>query len=403
MSWPKGVSRKQMKESNTTVLEREPAKKQPAKRDFIVFNKPDIGNDEINAVNAVLRSGWLGTGPVVKEFEETFAKYLQRHGGSGYCVAVSSCTDALLIALKVLAVGDGAEVITTPLTFVATVNAILLAGAKPVFVDVDTNGNMDAEKIRFRVNNATKAILPVHLYGAACDMARIQSAAKSFELKVIDDCAHAFGGFYRGPGYEKPLGVLADISCFSFYANKNITSGEGGMLVTQRGDIAERMRTISMQGLNRSSWMRYGMGPAQDYEVMHEGIKGNMSDVHAAIGLAQLKRWDELYAERSKVWAIYEQAFGPKEAGHSKHIYTIRVKNRDIFRRKLWENGIGTGVHYRPLHLEPAFRNLGYKEGDLPMAEKIGLETVSLPVSATMSEEDATYVVETASRYMETV
>lgn len=380
--------------SMTAVLEKEEKK-------FLSFNKPDISDAEIDAVSDVLRSGWIGSGPVAKSFEDAFAKYLQKNNGSGYCVSVSSCTDALLIALKALMIGEGAEVITSPLTFTATTNAILLAGAKPVFIDVEPNGNLDPEKIRFQVHNATKAIMPVHLYGACCDMARIQSAAKSFELKVIDDCAHAFGGFYTGPGYQKPIGTLADVSCFSFYANKNITSGDGGMIVTSRGDLAERMRTISMQGLNRGSWNRYGSGPAQEYEVLHEGVKGSMSDVHAAIGLTQLNRWPELKAARGKVWAIYEQAFGPKEQGHSQHIYTIRVKNREIFRSKLWEEGIGTGIHYKPLHLEPGFKWLGYKEGDLPIAEKIGRETVSLPVSATMTEDDALRVVETVGRYME--
>lgn len=374
-------------DASTTVIE----------RPYIVFNKPDISSIEQDAVKEVLDSGWLSSGKVVKQFESEFEKFL----GSGFAVAVSSCTDALLIALKVLSVGQNMEVITTPLTFAATINAILLAGATPKFVDVDTNGNMDPEHIRFAITNKTRAILPVHLYGACCDMARIVSAAQSFDCKVIDDCAHAFGGSYIGPGYTKKIGTLADISCFSFYPNKNITCGEGGMIVTKRADLAERMRTISFQGLNTGAWKRYGSGAPSDYEVVHEGIKGNMSDVHAAIGLSQLRRWSDLKERRSKVWSIYEQAFGPKEVGHAQNIFTIRIKNRDEFRRKLHEEGIGTGVHYRPLHLEPGFKFLGYKEGNLPMAEKIGAETVSLPVSSTMTEDDAHRVADCAMRFME--
>lgn len=381
-------------EGETAVLE-----KPEVKRPFIVFNKPDITSAEIAAVQHVLQSGWLSSGPMVQDFESAFAKFM----GSGYAVAVSSCTDALLIALKVLSVGQGAEVITTPLTFTATVNAILLAGAAPVFADVDPSGLLDAEKIRFNVTSKTKALIPVHLYGACCDMAKLDAAAKSFDLHVVDDCAHAFGGEYVGPGYRKPVGTLADISCFSFYPNKNITSGEGGMIMTKRADWAERMRAISMQGLNCGSWNRYGSEVPKEYEVLHEGIKGNMSDIHAAIGLTQLKRWPTLKAKRDAVWAIYEQTFGPKEQGHAHNIFTIRVKNRAEFRRKMHEEGIGTGVHFKPLHLEPGFKSLGYKEGDFPMAEKIGRESVSLPISATMTDEDAHYVAETAQRFMESV
>jgi dTDP-4-amino-4,6-dideoxygalactose transaminase len=380
--------KKQETNGGTAVLEKPP---------FIVFNRPDIGQEEIDAVEGVLKSGWLSSGNYVKEFESEFAEFM----GEGYAVSTSSCTDALLIACKVLGLGTGIEVITTPLTFAATLNAILLAGAMPKLVDVDMYGLLDPEKIRFAITNKTRAIVPIHLYGACCDMAKIQAAAKSFDLRVIDDCAHAFGGKYVGPGYTKNLGTLADLSCFSFYPNKNITAGEGGMLTTKRGDWAERARAISFQGLDSGSWKRYGADHPKDYQVLHEGIKGNLSDLHAAIGLTQLRRWPEMKLRRQAVWAIYEQTFGPKEECHSQNIYTIRVKNRDEFRRKMHEEGIGTGVHYRPLHLEPGFKFLGYKEGDFPMAEKIGKETVSLPVSSTMTEDEARRVADAASRYME--
>lgn len=375
----------------------ETIEKAPKKRDYIVFNKPDIGEAEINAVTSVLRSGWLSSGQMVKRFEQL----IEREIGDGYAVATTSCTHALLMALKVLMVGDGAEVITTPLTFPATANAILLAGAKPVFVDVDPSGNLDPEKIRFAVTNRSRAIIPVHLYGNVCDMSRIVAAARSFDLKVVDDCAHAFGGEYISRDTSMKVGRLADISCFSFYPNKNLTSGEGGACVTKNAALAERIRAISFQGLNKGPWQRYGSSEPTVYEAMHEGIKGNMSDVHAAIGVTQLERWPELREKRGRVWAVYEQVFGPKERGHAQNIFTIRVKNRDAFRRKMHHEGIGTGVHYNPIHLEPGFQFLGYKPGDFPEAERIGRETVSLPVSATMTEEDAIFVAETATRYME--
>lgn len=384
--WPH--MKKSTNEGASVLLEKPP---------YIVFNRPDISQSEIDAVSAVLRSGWLSSGKIMREFESEFAQFM----GQGYAVAMSSCTDALLIALKVLSIGEALEVITTPLTFAATVNAITMAGATPKFIDVDPYGLMDSERIRFAVTNKTRAVMPVHLHGACCDMARINASAKSFDLRVVDDCAHAFGGTYVGPGYTKNIGTLADISCFSFYPNKNITSGEGGMLVTRRGDWAERARAISFQGLDADSWKRYGADYPTDYQVLHEGIKGNLSDVHAAIGLTQLRRWDDLKARRQIVWSVYEQQFGPKGTGHSQNIFTLRVKNRDEFRRKMHEEGIGTGVHYRPLHLEPGFKYLGHKMGDFPMAEKIGAETVSLPVSAAMSEADAQHVAELAQRYME--
>lgn len=364
---------------------------------FIVFGKPDIGDAEINAVNEVLRSGWISTGPVVKKFEEEFEAFM----GTGNAVAVNSATMGLMLSMAVANIGDGLEIITTPLTFPATINAIMAMRVKPIFVDVDEHGNLDANKVRPIMNreNRIRGIMPIHYGGASADMREIMNLAHHFDLKIIEDAAHAFGGEYVGPsdngkpGARHKIGTIGEFSVFSFYPTKNITAGEGGMVMVKHADQAERVRTLSMQGLTSDAWKRYGSGPIKHYECIHPGYKGNLSDVHAAIGLTQLRRWPEMLAKRTLIWNIYEDAFGWREPGHSKSLFTLRVKDRDAFRQHMYAAGIGTGVHYNPIHLEPGFRFLGKKLGDFPMAEKIGLSTVSLPVSSVMTEEDAHRVV----------
>lgn len=396
------------------MLEKPTPQSQPStkERPFIVFGKPDIGEAEIAAVSDVLRSSWLSTGSVVRAFEQEFAQFM----GEGHAVAVNSATMGLMLSLAVSAIGDDKEVITTPLTFAATLNSILTMRVRPVMIDVDEHGNLDPDKLenylRYKMqrDSRVRGILPVHMYGAACDMQRIMNMANLYNLRVIEDAAHAFGGEYvfpsdkaGTPGSRKKIGTIGDFSVFSFYPNKNITCAEGGMVMTKRAEWAERLRGLTNHGMTANSWSRYGPGPIRNYEVAYPGYKGNMSDVHAAIGLTQLRRWPELKIKRDAIWNIYEDTFGWKEPGHSKHLFTIRVKNRDLFRTRLHEAGIGTGIHYRPLHLEPAYYFLGYKQGDFPIAEKIGAETVSLPISTTMSLDDARYVADTAKRIKEEV
>lgn len=351
---------------------------------FLVFGKPDIGLSELEAVSDVLRSGWIGTGPVVKHLEHEFQEYM----GGGYAVAVSSCSMGLILALQCLNVKRGTDVITSPLTFCATVNSIIHAGARPVFADVDQNGCLDPDKIR--ISRKTRVIMPVHYTGAACKMKEINQIARRNNLKIVEDAAHSFGGYYS---YMRQ-GTIGDMGVFSFYATKNITSGEGGMVYTANREYAERIRLLSNQGQSSGAWGRYSSGPIQPYQIKEVGHKANLPDVLACIGLSQLKRWPEIQMKRNDIWRIYAQAFGEKDGGHSEHLYTIQVKNRDIVRQKLWKDGIGTGVHYTPLHLEPAYRFLGYGRGDFPMAERIGERTLSLPLSATMTTEDAYYVVD---------
>lgn len=396
---PRGRSKKQATAPTApSVVVREEPK-------FIVFGQPDIGQAEIDAVTEVLKSGWLSTGPVVKKLEEEFEAYMK----SGHAVAVNSATMGLMLSMAVANIGDSLDIITTPLTFPATINAILAMRVKPIFVDVDEHGNLDANKIRPIMNrgeNRIRGIMPIHYGGASADMKEIMHMGQYFGLRVIEDAAHSFGGEYVGvsegdkPGSRHKIGTVSDFSVFSFYPTKNITAGEGGLVMCKQGDMAERIRTLSMQGLSSDAWKRYGTGPVKQYECIHPGYKGNMSDVHAAIVLAQLKRWPELLEKRTKIWNIYEDAFGWREPGHSKSLFTIRVKDRMAFRQHMHAAGIGTGVHYNPIHLEPGFRFLGYKLGDFPVAEKIGLSTVSLPISTLMTEEDAHRVVKEAKKWM---
>ncbi len=365
-----------------------------SKDTFIVFGKPDIGDAEVEAVTTVLRSGWLSTGDVTRTFEREFEQFL---GGFRHAVAVSSCTDGLILSLLASGIGQGDEVITTPLTFAATANAILAVGATPVFVDVESDGQMSAHLLEPRITERTKAVIPVHYTGACGNMDSILTLAHGNRLIVIEDAAHGFGGAFLG----QPLGTLGDFGCFSFYATKNITAGEGGMVMARTKEMAEKIRVLSMQGLSANAYKRYGAGPIQRYAVAEIGRKANLSDIHAAIGLSQLRRWRELRDRRDIVWDAYEQAFGYKGRDHAHHLFTINHPKRDDLRLFLHQRGIGTGIHFNPLHLEPAFSFLGHKPGDFPMAEAIGAETISLPVSATMTLKDAERVISAVREYGE--
>jgi dTDP-4-amino-4,6-dideoxygalactose transaminase len=363
---------------------------------FLVFGKPDISHLEKEAVMEVLDSGWLSTGPWCSLFESEFKKYL----GEGHPVAVSSCTDGLTIALMACGVGPGDEVITTPLTFAATVNAILNIGAMPVFVDVNSNGLINPVEILDAISSRTKAIVPVHYTGAPCDMDSILSIALQHGLFVVEDAAHAFGGVH--PKTNKKIGTMGHYSAFSFYPTKNITCGEGGIVVAKTEAMADKIRTISLQGLSAGAHQRYGSGPVRPYRVVTQGIKGNLSDIHAAIGATQLRRWPVMNMSRSVVWTVYEEAFGTKPKGHSMHLFTVNVNDRDGLRQFLHKKGIGTGIHFNPLHLEPAYAPLGYKSGDFPKAETLGLTTLSLPVSSTMTVSDAERVVREVKEFTNT-
>lgn len=356
------------------------------KEEFIVFGKPDITDAEATSVSEVIKSGWLSTGDVCHKFEREFQGYI----GSGNAVAVNSCTMGLMLSMRALEIGPGDEVIVPPLTFCATVNAILAVGAKPVFADVTTNGHIDPSEIESSITSKTKAVIPVHYTGSTCDMEEIRRIGIHNGIHIIEDAAHAFGGCNSD---HMKIGSLSDFACFSLYATKNITCGEGGMVIVKDPKMAEKMRVLSMNGINSDSWNRYGTGPVKHYDVTDVGFKGNLSDIQAAIGRIQLKRWPFMRMRRGLIWDLYEKAFGNREKGHSTHLFTVLAEDRDYLRKFLYECGIGTGVHFKPLHLEKAYKYLGHMQGDFPFAEFIGEHTVSLPVSSTMDERDAIRVI----------
>jgi len=356
--------------------------KKKAGHDFITFSKPDISEKEIRAVSDVMQSGWLSTGRIVHEFQEEFEKFI----GGGYAVAVSSCSEALIASLTVSCIGSGHEVIIPAMTFPAVINAVLQVGAKPILVDVTESGHLDSHLMGYAINEKTRGVIAVHHTGASCDMDEINSVAKKHNLTVIEDAAHGFGGTYKG----RNIGTMGHFACFSFYPTKNITCGEGGMVLCRYPDHAARIKTLILQGLTMGAWKRYGRDTICNYQVEFPGRKGNMSDIHASIGLAQLKRWPELKEKRGKVWKVYEDTLDEqKEDGHSQHIFEIRSSKRDETRQHLHNKGIGTGIHFKPLHLEPAYKFLRYEQGDFPKAERIGMTTLSLPVSSTMTPLDA--------------
>jgi len=351
------------------------------KQRFLVFGKPDIGLAESVAVQKAIMSGWIGYGPLSRQFERKFAEMIHVE----HCVAVSSCTIGLVMALKAAGIRPGNRVMVPTLTFAATLNAVLELGAQPILYDHGTEIVVDSL-------SSISAIVPVHLWG---EPVPIDKDITESHIKIIEDAAHAFGGSYEG----KALGTFGHFGIFSFYPTKNITTGDGGMVVCKSKEEADLVKTLASQGLSQGAWKRYSDAPTQNYDVDQVGYKGLMNDMAAAMGLVQLERWPEIKEKRSRIFKIYEKEFGPKCEGHSQHIYEIRVKDRDFLRKNLYYQGIGTGVHYKPLHLEPAYKFLGYQKGDFPVAEKIGEETLSLPLSSTMTEEDALRVIEEIKKY----
>ena len=381
----------------------------PRRSEFLTFGAPDIGEPEIQEVVETLRSGWLSSGPRCRKFEQLFCEYI----GCEHAIALNSCTAGLELALEALGIGPGDEVITTPLTFCATANVIVHRGAKPVFVDVDREtGNIDPERIPAAITNKTKAIMPVHLYGRPCEMDAVLAIAKEHGLFVIEDAAHATEAWYRG----KKIGTIGDITVYSFYATKNLVTGEGGMLVTNHETVADEVRVKHLHGLSRDAWKRYSEEGFQPYDVVAAGYKYNMMDIQAALGIHQLARLENNLKVRERHWQAYDEAFAGVEeittppplvvhsrfekTRHARHLYTIlldleRLKiSRSEFMASLQRANIGTGVHFTSLHLLSFYRDkFGYKRGDFPNAEFISDRTVSLPLSSRLDQKDVADVV----------
>ncbi len=372
---------------------------------FLTFGAPHITDAEIEEVVHSMRSGWLGTGPKVKRFESDFAQY--KGVPADRVAAVNSCTAALHISFIAAGVGPGDEVITTPLTFAATLNAIIHSGATPVLADVDpVTMNISPDRIRERITDRTRAILPVHFAGRPCDMDAIMEIAREHSLMVIEDCAHAVETEYHG----QKAGTFGDFGCFSFYVTKNVTTGEGGMILARNPEHIARARVLALHGLSKDAWHRFGDEGYKHYYVTECGYKYNMMDLQAAIGIHQLERIENNWQRRQQLWRRYQESFAslpltrPAEPSadtrHAFHLYTLLVDesrcglNRDDFLVALHERNIGTGVHYLSLPEHPFYRKrFGWRPEDWPNAMRIGRQTLSLPFSSAMDDNDADDVI----------
>ena len=364
----------------------------------IEFFKHNIEQEDIRRVNEVLGSIFLTTGKFVEEFEDSFASYLSAR----HAVGVTSCTAALHLSLLAYGIGAGDEVITTPLSFCATSNSILHAGAVPVFVDVERDtGNINPELIEAAITKKTKGIMPVHLYGQMCDMKKIRSIADKYHLAVIEDAAHSIEARREGIG----VGEAGNAACFSFYATKNITSGEGGAVTTNSSETAELLKKLRLHGIDKSAIDRYTK-KFQHWDMPILGWKYNMDNIQAALLLGQLEKIDALWTRRDNLWRMYEAGLGGRleilrtvpDSRHARHLFTVLVEKgkRDDLVHRLQETGIGVAVNYRPIHLLSFYRNqFGCREGDFPVAEEIGSRTISLPLYPRLEERELNFVVKT--------
>jgi dTDP-4-amino-4,6-dideoxygalactose transaminase len=380
-------------------------------RPFLVFGAPRFADEEIAEVVATLRSGWIGSGPRVARFEEAFRAEI----GAAHATALHSCTAALHLSLLALGLRPGDEVITTPMTFVATANAILHAGAVPVFVDCDrATGLIDPDRVAAAVTPRTRALLPVHLYGRPCAMDALLEIAREHDLHVVEDAAHALEAVYRG----RRIGTIGDATCFSFYVTKNITTGEGGMVTTGSAALAGEVRTMALHGLTKDAWRRFSDAGYRHYEAITAGFKYNMMDLQAALGIHQLTHVDEWLRRREQIWARYDEAFAdhavvrpaPVEPDtvHARHLYTLLIDSahtgldRDTFMERLFDRRIGTGVHYHAVHLHRYYRErFGYAPDDFPNARYLSERTVSLPLSPHLTDEDVAHVIDSVRAVLE--
>lgn len=384
----------------------------PAREQFLPFALPSIGEEEIAEVVDALRSGWLTTGPKVKRFEADFSAYT----AASHALGVNSCTAGLHTALAALGIGPGDEVIVPTLTFCATANVVVHLGATPILADVGLDFQIDPVAVEESITSHTRAIMPVHYAGQACDLNAIYEIAAQHKLAVIEDAAHAVGTTYHG----KQIGSdtlasgylhLRRATAFSFYANKNMTTGEGGMITTADDQLAGEMRVLSLHGMSKDAWKRYADSGSWFYEVVGAGYKNNMTDIAAALGIHQLRRLDGFIRARQQYARMYDEAFAGLDAletpithsdrNHVYHLYAIRLNLHELtidraeFINQLKELKIGVSVHFIPVHLHPFYRDhFGYRRGDLPRAEAIYDSILSLPLYPSMSAQDVNDVIE---------
>lgn len=377
------------------------------RKEFLPFAKPSIAEDAIADVADSIRSGWIAMGPKTIIFEKDFSK----HTGASWSLSVNSATAGLHTALLALGIGQGDEVITTPMTFAATVNAILFVGAKPVLADIDRHTlNIVPENIEKLVTAATKAIIPVHFAGMPCDMDKIEAIAKKHDLAIIEDAAHALGASYKGRKIGADNG-LRRVSIFSFHPTKNITTGEGGMMCTGDEELAEKIMVLRQNGMSKGAWNRYSAKGSSNYDIFFPGLKYTTTDIQSAIGISQLKQLDAFNERRKEIVNYYKNELtdvkglilptsAPWEHTHSWHIFTPFIDidtlgiTRDKFMAKMKERNIGTALHYQALHLFTCYHEVtGLGRGDLPEAEYVSDRIISLPLFPAMTNEDAYDVI----------
>jgi len=376
---------------------------------FIPFNLPEIGQEEIDEVVDTLKTGWITTGPKTAQFEREFKEYVK----APYALAVNSATSGMHLALVALGIGPGDEVITTPMTFCATVNVILETGATPVLADIREDGNIDPASIAEKITTRTRAILPVHIGGLPCDMDAIWAIAREKGLYVVEDAAHAIGTNYKGYpiGAGNPAkGYRSDVVCFSFYATKNLTTGEGGMVVTHDQELYDKMKVLCLHGISKDAWDRYSERGNWYYEVMACGFKYNLSDIQSAIGIHQLRKQEEFVKVRERQARQYNEAFAKfpevevppdnSDSRHCWHLYCLRLNletldiDRAQFIRELHQREIGSSVHFIPIPLHPYYSNfLGFKSSHYPKAMQLYPRLVSLPLYPAMTETQVAYVI----------
>jgi dTDP-4-amino-4,6-dideoxygalactose transaminase len=375
----------------------------PVRDTFLPFARPDVDQDEIREVTEAILSGWVTTGPKTMEFERQFAAAV----GAKHAIALNSCTAALHLALEAVGVRAGDEVITTPYTFAASAEVIRYFDARPVLVDVDAETlNIRPDLIEAAVTPRTKAILPVHIAGVSADLDPILDVALRHGLAVVEDAAHSFPTRYK----DRTIGSVGNLTCFSFYATKTITTGEGGMITTNDDALAERCRIMSLHGISKDAWKRYTAEGSWYYEIIAPGFKYNMTDIAAALGLAQLRKAERMYRRRLEIAKQYNDAFSgmpelqvptaPAYSTHAWHLYMLRLRlerlaiDRAAFVERLRERKIGVSVHFIPLHVHPYYREMyGYVPEDFPVAYGEYLREISLPIYSTMSDDDVESVI----------
>ena len=371
----------------------------------IPFHKPHITKKEVDSVVKTMQSGWLTMGPKTIEFENVFRAYID----SQFAISVNSATAALHLALNAIDVGIGDEVIMPTNTFIATAEAVAYSGAKPVFCDIEsTYHNIDINLIEKLITPSTKAIIPVHFGGHPCEMGKIINIAKKYNLKVIEDAAHALPSFYR----NNKIGSFSDAVCFSFYATKTLSTGEGGMLATNNKKIAERVKLQRLHGINSDAWRRYEKDNDWSYDVIDLGYKYNTTDIQSAMGIVQLKKLGWMRDERKKIAEKYKNVFSGKldfidediKNESSWHLFVIKIGNRDELHQKLKEKGISTSVHFIPIHKHTYYKNrFSLSDKNYPVANIIFDQSLSLPIYPGLNELEVEYIIKYVLEYAEDI